>query len=117
MTTPSDSQVLATTIRQRLGELTISEKQAARALLSDYPLAGLQAITAFATQAKVSPAAPPLCNTAINKGHWKKIVVKPVHNCAASRAKVKVAGPLRPGSARRRPAPARQSPQSPGRRL
>lgn len=56
MTTPSDSQVLATTIRQRLGELTISEKQAARALLSDYPLAGLQAITAFASQAQVSPA-------------------------------------------------------------
>lgn len=56
MTTPSDSQVLATTIRQRLGDLTQSERQAARALLSDYPLAGLQAITAFATQAQVSPA-------------------------------------------------------------
>ena len=47
MTTPSDSQVLATTIRQRLGDLTQSERQAARALLSDYPLAGLQAITAL----------------------------------------------------------------------
>lgn len=56
MTTPLESQFLATVIRQRLGELTQSERQAARALLSDYPLAGLQAITAFASQAKVSPA-------------------------------------------------------------
>lgn len=56
MTTPSESQFLATVIRQRLGELTQSERQAARALLSDYPLAGLQAITAFASQAQVSPA-------------------------------------------------------------
>ena len=54
-----DIDALVTQAREKIaraGDLTQSERQAARALLSDYPLAGLQAITAFATQAQVSPA-------------------------------------------------------------
>jgi len=60
--------------------------------------------TISTTAAKVSPAAPPLCSTAISNGHWKKMVVRPVNNCATSSASISVAGPRRPGSARSRQA-------------
>src|SRR5690606_39596648 len=34
--------------------------------------------TSRVTLASTSPAAPPLCSTAISRGHWKKMVVSPV---------------------------------------
>ncbi len=51
------------------------------------------------TLARTRPAAPPLCNTAINKGHWKKMVVRPVSNWASSKPSTSRAGPRKPGSA------------------
>src|SRR5690606_14946418 len=50
------------------------------------------------TPASTRPAAPPLCMTAISKGHWKKMVVRPVNNWASSRTSISWAGPFSPGS-------------------
>lgn len=48
------AQTIAEEIRDRLAELTASERRAARALLANYPMLGLETVAEFAARAGVS---------------------------------------------------------------
>jgi hypothetical protein len=53
-------------------------------------------------KATTSAAAPPVCNTAANKGHWNTTLLTPVTNCKADKAKSQRATVRMPGMWRKR---------------